>query len=490
VQRRLLITYVTLLFAVLAGLSVPLGITIASRNAQAMFIDRLNDTARFASLAEPALRTEYKDALEAELRQYHAMFGIAAAVAGRDGQLLFTSRDDFDVYAPAVRERIEAALSGERAGFSGGLWPWRDDPLIVAEPVGRGGEIIGVAVTVSPSDTLHSVTLRSWGLLVGLSLLVLAVGVAAAVPLARWMLRPVRDLDSAALAFTEGRFDDRVRGGSGPPELRQLTATFNRMAERISTLVERQRSFVSYASHQLRTPLATMRLSLENLGPAVRRDGLDDYRMVAEEIARMGEMCDALLTYARAEATADDVVEVDAAAVADERVAIWRQAAGLAGVELIRSGAGAGDARPEERGDEGGRRRPTGSVSERSQQGPDRIPVRAATQALDQTLDALISNAIKFAGAGARVTVAVEPAGPDLVHIHVVDDGPGMPADDLARAAQPFWRHPASQNTEGSGLGVTIADALVAASGGRLDLMPAHPHGLHARITLPAAPVS
>lgn len=458
-QRRLLITYVTLLFAVLAGLSVPLGITIASRNAQEMFIDRLNDTARFASLAEPAIRTDYKDALLVELQQYDAMFGIAAAVAGRDGELFLTSRVDFDVYASPVRERIEAALSGERAGFNGGLAPWRDDPLIVAEPVGRGGEIIGVAITVSPSATLHSVTLRSWGLLVGLSLVVLAIGAAAAVPLARWMLRPVRDLDSAALAFTEGRFGDRVPGGSGPPELRQLTTTYNRMAERISTLVERQRSFVSYASHQLRTPLATMRLSLENLGPSVRRDGLDDYRMVAEEITRMGEMCDALLTYARAEATADDVVEVDAATVADERVAIWRQAAGLAGVELARSG-------------------------------PDHVPVRAATQALDQTLDALISNAIKFAGAGARVTVAAEPAGRDEAYIHVIDTGPGIPADDLAKAAQAFWRHPASQNTEGSGLGVTIAEALVAASGGRLDLMPAHPHGLHARITLPAARAS
>jgi signal transduction histidine kinase len=456
VQRRLLITYVTLLFVTLAGLSVPLGITIASRNAQEMFIDRLNDTARFASLAEPALRTGYTDTLLAELRQYEAMFGIVAAVAGRDGQLVLTSRTDLDVHAAPVRDRIEAALSGERAGFGGGLWPWRDDPLIVAEPVGRGGEIIGVAVTVSPSTTLHAVTLRSWALLVGLGLLVLAVGVAAAVPLARWMLRPVRDLDSAALAFAEGRFGDRVPGGSGPPELRQLTATFNRMAERISTLIERQRSFVSYASHQLRTPLATMRLSLENLGPAVQRKGLDDYRLVAEEIARMGEMCDALLTYARAEATAEDVHEVDAAAVADERVAIWRQAAGLADIELARAG-------------------------------PDRVAVRAATQALDQTLDALISNAIKFAGAGARVTVAVEPAGPDLVYIHVVDDGPGIPVGDLAKAAQAFWRHPASQNTEGTGLGVTVADALVTASGGRLELMPAHPHGLHARVTLPAA---
>lgn len=289
-QRRLLVTYLSLLAAVLAGLSVPLGVAVASRNAQEMFIDRLNDTARFASLAEPALRTGYIQTLEAELRQYDEMFGIAAAVTGRDGRLVLTSRDDLDVAAEPVRARVEAALSGERAGFGGGLWPWRDEPLVVAEPIGRGGDIIGVAVTVSPSDTLHALTLRNWALLLGLSLLVLVVGAVAAVPLTRWMLRPVRDLDDAALAWTEGRFGDRVPAGSGPPELRQLTASFNTMAGRIATLVERQRSFVSYASHQLRTPLATMRLSLDNLGPSVRDDGADDYRMVAEEIVHMGRM--------------------------------------------------------------------------------------------------------------------------------------------------------------------------------------------------------
>ncbi|MEJ3746853.1 HAMP domain-containing sensor histidine kinase [Actinomycetes bacterium KLBMP 9797] len=455
-QRRLLITYLTLLAAVLAGLSVPLGVTVASRNAQEMFIDRLNDAARFASLAEPALRTGYIQTLQAELRQYDEMFGIAAAVAGRDGRLVLTSRADLDVAAEPVRTRVEAALSGERAGFGGGLWPWRDDPLIVAEPVGRGGDIIGVVVTVSPSDTLRAVTLRGWALLVGLSLLVLLVGAGAAVPLTRWMLRPVRDLDDAALAWADGRFGDRVLAGSGPPELRQLTTSFNTMAERIATLVERQRSFVSYASHQLRTPLATMRLSVDNLGPAVRADGLDDYRMVTEEIVHMGRMCDALLTYARAEATADEAVEVDAAAVADVRVAVWRQAAALAGVALTRTGA-------------------------------DRAPVRAAPEALDQALDALLSNAVKFAGSGAAVTVTVEPLGSD-VDIHVVDTGPGMPADDLAKAAQPFWRRSAHQNVAGSGLGITVADALIAASGGRLDLMPAEPHGLHARVRLRSAP--
>jgi signal transduction histidine kinase len=94
---------------------------------------------------------------------------------------------------------------------------------------------------------------------------------------------------------------------------------------------------------------------------------------------------------------------------------------------------------------------------------------------------------------GGQVVVLVDsgvragPSGAEWVDIHVIDNGPGIPAPDLGEAVQPFWRAPAHQHTEGSGLGVTIADALVTASGGRLDLMPAQPHGLHARIRLPGA---
>jgi signal transduction histidine kinase len=248
------------------------------------------------------------------------------------------------------------------------------------------------------------------------------------------------------------------------------------MADRVATLVERQRSFVSYASHQLRTPLATLRLWVENLEPSVLPAGRGDHRMVAAEIERMGSMCDALLTYARAEATADDIADVDAAEVADARVAIWSQAFHQAGIGLVRAG-------------------------ER------RAPVRAAPQALDQALDALLSNAVKFVGrgggpgepggeAGGRVVVLVDTVAARArgstgwVDIHVIDNGPGLPEADLEQAAQPFWRSPGHQNVDGSGLGITVAEALVTASGGRLDLMPAQPHGLHARVRLPAVPAA
>jgi signal transduction histidine kinase len=456
VRRRLLVTYVTLLAAVLLGLDVPLAITLAARNAQTMFIDRQGDTARFASLAEPALRSGQTAALEAELAQYDAMFGIVAAVVARDGHLVLASRANVDVADAVVRDHIEAALSGQRSGFGAVIWPLGDEPLVVAEPVGSGGEIIGAVLTVSPTGTLHAVTWQSLAALAGVSVAVLLVGAAAAVPLARWMLKSVDDLNDTARALSEGRFDDRVAVASGPPELRNLVASFNAMADRIATLVERQRSFVSYASHQLRTPLATLRLCVENLEPSVRKEGRADHEMLADEIERMARLCDALLEYARAEATADDARDVDAAAVADARVAIWGQAATRAGVRLARTGA-------------------------------DRAVARAAPQVLDQALDALISNALKFAGTGATVTVAVDSAVPGWIGISVVDDGPGMHPAELARATEPFWRRTADQNVDGSGLGVTIADALVKASGGRLDLVPAVPHGVHARIWLPAA---
>jgi signal transduction histidine kinase len=454
-RRRLIATYVGLLIVVLLGLSVPLGYSLAAGQTQAMFIDRLYDTARFASLAEPALQTGRVNALRTELALYDEMFGIQAAIVGRDGVLVLMSRPTFDLNGEGVLAAVNAGLTGKRSSSAEVPWPWETGPLIVVEPIGRGGETIGVALTVSPTGALRRAILKNGLLLAALSLTALGLGVVATMPLSRWMLRPVKELDEAAHALAEGRFSEVDLAGSGPPELRRLTDSFTSMAGRVTTLLQRQRTFASYASHQLRTPLATLRLCVENLRPAVRAEGKDDFLMVAEEIERMAGMCDALLTYALAEVTGARTIQVDAAAVMQTRIAVWRPAAEKAGIALLGSGE-------------------------------TRAAVRAADQALDQSLDALISNAIKFCGAGTQVHLIVDSSQRDWVVVHVVDNGPGMPAADLARAASPFWRRAASQNIEGSGLGITIAEALITACGGRFQLSGAKPNGLHARITLPA----
>jgi signal transduction histidine kinase len=132
-----------------------------------------------------------------------------------------------------------------------------------------------------------------------------------------------------------------------------------------------------------------------------------------------------------------------------------------------------------------------------------RLRCRGATHAaalavqggVGQILDALVDNATKFAGPDATVTVTVsrphrpadDGAGEPVVWIDVVDDGPGLSEADLASATQRFWRSPEHQNVDGTGLGLAIAGALAEASGGVLLLRPARPHGLHARVVLPAA---
>lgn len=454
--RRLRIVYVGLLAAVLVGMSVALAAAFASVRSQSMYIDRFNDTAYFASMAEPALRTDRTKALYQNLDQYDQLYGIGVVVIGRDGAEVYKTRDGIDLSGKVAVEKIREALSGRYGGSEGTGWPWSTGDVVVAAPISSGGQIIGAVVTVSPSAGLRASTGTRIALLLLVSVLFLLIGIWAAGPLARWMLRPVEHLGGAVHALAEGRFDDRVRADTGPPELRRLAESFNRMADRIATLVERQRSFVSYASHQLRTPLATVRLCVDNIRPALRPHGIDDYELMAEEIDRMGRVCDALLAYASAEVMDDTVEDVDAAAIADERVGVWRSLAAQAGVQLRRVG-------------------------------PPSAPARATAEALDQSLDALLSNAIKFAGSGAEVVVAVESEVDGRVAVHVVDNGPGMPPEDLARAREPFWRRTTHQNIDGSGLGVTIADSLVKASGGRLDLMSAQPHGVHAKITLPAA---
>lgn len=200
-RRRLIVTYVTLLAAVLIGLNAPLAVTIAGNVSNRMFADRQGDTARFASLAEPALRNDQLGALGDELRQYDEMFLIPAAVVGRDGRPVLASRKEIDLAEPRLREAVEAALSGQRADVGPRVWPWQRAPMVVAEPVGRGGEVTGAVLTVSPTGALNQAIWRSWALLAGVSVLVLVAGAAAAAPLANWMLRPVQQLDQAAHAL-------------------------------------------------------------------------------------------------------------------------------------------------------------------------------------------------------------------------------------------------------------------------------------------------
>jgi signal transduction histidine kinase len=332
--------------------------------------------------------------------------------------------------------------------------------MVVVEPVGCGGEVIGAAVTVSPTGAVRASIVRRWGQLAVAGLAALAVFGFAAIPLTRWIMRAVRNLDEVTGELSDGRLEARVAVATGPAELRRLAEHFNAMAEALSLSLEQQRAFVSYASHQLRTPLAALRLRVENLAPHMSEDGTPDLDSAIEETTRLGRILDGLLALVRAEEGDRRIAVVDCGRVATERVAAWRDAA--PGVRLRRRGA-------------------------------THAGALISADGVGQVLDALIDNAVKFAGPSATVTVTVSrphrplPESHRVVHVDVADDGPGLPSTERTLATQRFWRSPAHQNIDGTGLGLTIAHVIAEASGGRLDLLPAHPNGLLSRLVLPAA---
>jgi signal transduction histidine kinase len=450
VSARLRATYLSLLAVALAVFSVALAVAVAAGDTQRMFIDRQNDTERFAGLAATALQTGHTRALSAELSEYHRLFGAGAVVLSQDGAVQLATGPGGSGAGGRYRAQVDAALSGGRSDPAGTVWPWTTGPMVVAEPVADGGEIIGVVLTVSPTDRLRGSIALDWALL---------AGALAATPLTRWLVRPLHELGEVTHAISEGRLRRRVQAATGPPELRRFALSFNAMADQLAGLIERQRTFVSYASHQLRTPLSAVRLRVETLGDALDGDAATDHALALEEVDRLSRIFDSLLTFARAEAVVDTET-VDATTVVTTRTAAWQAVAGRAHAELTTVD-------------------PPGEPA----------MVRVARGTLDQMLDSLIDNALKFGGPGSRITVEIGRDG-GWVEIRVVDDGPGMAAERLREAARPFWREPTGRQVAGSGLGLTIVSTLAAAAGGRLELRAAVPHGLDARIVLVAEPAA
>ena len=225
-RRRLVTVYVTLLVAACLALAVPLCVSIAARGTSDMLLDRINDTARFAGLAEPSVLTGNAGTLSAELAAYEEVYGIVAVVVDRDGEVVASSRpglsladldpDGWPEGGEAVPGPVRTALAGNRMGADSVVWPWQDGPLVVAEPIGRSGEVVGAAVTFSPTESLRRATTVQWGVAWLVVTALMLVGITAAGPLTRWILRPIDDLDEATRAVSGGSLDTRVRTAAGP----------------------------------------------------------------------------------------------------------------------------------------------------------------------------------------------------------------------------------------------------------------------------------
>jgi signal transduction histidine kinase len=453
VRRRLLVLLLGLVTGVLAALEVPLAVTYADRTSLDLFVTQLTDTTRFASLAEPALRDDRTGLLTFEVKRYDQLYGVAVLVVDRERAVIVRSRPALDASDADVAVALDAALAGRPAERPGVAWPWNSAPYVVAEPVGRDNQVSGAVVTVGPTRAVRDDVARRLALLIGgglAALLLAAFGLG--VPVVRWVLRPVARVAGAAVEISRGRFDARVAEDAGSPELRRLTDAFNAMADSVERALDRQRFFVSQASHQLRNPLTALRLRVDMLGPHVAPAVAEEHEHAVAELDHLAEVLESLLRLAGTDATRAERRPVDVAAVALARIEAWRPAYERTSTPLRYAGPTSGPV-------------------------VDLLP-----DVLDQVLDALLDNAVKFA-AGTDVRVEVGHGPPPSVT--VTDSGPGLSDDDLPHVGERFWRSPTHQNTSGTGLGLAIAVALIEACGGTLGVDGAATRGLQARVLLP-----
>lgn len=315
--------------------------------------------------------------------------------------------------------------------------PRTPNVFLVKLPVGERAYWV-----VFPRNRIERESGFAWVAWVAFSTLVALIG---AYLLVRKVNQPLRVLARAAREIGHGRSPPPVNP-EGPSEVRAVAAAFNQMREDLARQEKERANFLAGVSHDLRTPLARLRLNIEMLGDKVdasTREGM------AADIVDMDAIVGQFLDFGREEA--GEIV----------------QSADLNA--LIREIADRSHS-------------PDANIRTALQNIP---PMAMRPVAMRRLIANLVENALKHGTGVIDVTTAMHGK---VVELVVADRGPGIPAEEVERIKLPFTRlDSARSGASGAGLGLAIVDRIARLHGGSLDLLAREGGGLEARVTLPLA---
>lgn len=405
-RKRILAVALSAVLLALTVFGVPLAILL-----QRMVVaDEQGELERLALRAAVVVAPTYSEGDPIELPQTEA--GLALAV--------------YDPRGNRVTGRGPQQLDNPLAGsLRGTIVELHDSDLQVAVPVSSNERVIAVIRASSPASALNHRIWWSWGAMAAIGL----VSAAAAWVLARRqstiLARPLTDLERVAHELGDGNFGARAQP-SGVFEIDEAGQALNRTADRLQALIDRQRSFIGHASHQLRTPLTQLRLELED-GFGRGPDGLDS--AVREALASADTLSQ----------TVDDILELARGEKSTDSFSVTTL---LDGVREAWHGTLAASDRPLRLTSEPG------------------LTVAASLPAARQALNTLIDNAFRH-GRGVVEVRARDVAG--VVAIDVIDEG-GPLKISMPTGAERLAGEPSRER----GLGLALARTLAEAEGGRL----------------------
>jgi signal transduction histidine kinase len=348
-----------------------------------------------------------------------------------------------DEVRQAVKDPVH--VSGSRVAIDSELRVW-------AQQVSTGGQRFTVVVAEPDEELVSSDALLRRVLLIGFPLLLLVLGLIAWRVIGAAM-RPVEELRSAAERISGSGRGDRLPVPPSDDEVHALAVTLNSMLDRLDRARERETAFVGDAAHELRSPLASMRMQID----VARRlgEGGPLAEELHEDVTRLDGLVNDLLTLARLDAAESDGWPVPAGSV-PVRPALERVAATW--------------------------------TSDRTRvrvQAGSPVTVTLGEGELDRILTNLVGNAARHAD---EIDLSASQQGGRVV-IAVADDGPGIPAADRERVLERFTRldDARDRDTGGAGLGLPIVKELVLARGGELRLGDVTGGGLRVDVELPSA---
>jgi two-component system OmpR family sensor kinase len=398
--------------------------------------------------------------------------GLAVWAGGRQASRRFLVVDDWglELLGRPIPAAMMPALAGGRAEALSGF-----PDVIVRSPqrfptlTSDDGERFRLLPLPAPQRRVGPLAMPDVRL--SLMLMALAVTALASLWLARSITRPVLDLQRATETLAAGRLDARVpaRTAARRDELGRLASAFDSMAARIGALLQSRERLLRDVSHEIRSPLARMRLATglaaQGADPATQFARLD------AEVGRLDALVSDLLDLSR--------LAPGAPPLAQETVEL------LPLMERV-----VADARFE-----------AGSLDKRIEWAPPAAVVGAGPRTLGDphwitaSIENVVRNALRHTPRGTAVTLRIETA-QDGHALTVGDAGPGLPEDQLAQVFEPFHRVAADRDPhpEGAGLGLAIAARAMQAHGGRIEARnlpgatPAGaPAGLEMRLWWPAA---
>ncbi|WP_329338582.1 HAMP domain-containing histidine kinase [Streptomyces sp. NBC_01352] len=447
-NRQLIRSYILIVAVAIFLFTVPVAFTLTKQLRDDTAVSVLREAKTMALLLGNGDGTSC-DALEQMAQAYRTETPGRVEATPTNGCVPKLPRPENDA-------ALAQALKGEKPAPDWGAdFIWGKE-LVVTVPARASGEGGAVRIVYSTKDMTARLW-QIWGFRAGLAVIVLAAAAAIGAFAARRITAPLRELNGMASKFSDGDLTARSPV-TGPPETQTLARTLNQGAERLDTLVASQRIFVADASHQLRTPLTALRLSLDNIADGVDDEFVrEDVEQATAEVVRMSRLVNGLLVLARAEAKVTAAEPLSLPDIVDERLAVWRPAADERGVTVALRGSADG-----------------------------RLLVLTSPGHLDQVLDNVLSNALEVSPDGGTITVRMEQQGEEVV-LSVLDEGPGMSDPEKSRAFDRFWRGQGLTGRSGSGLGLAVVKQLVTDDGGTVTLRDAPGGGLCVEIRLRAA---